>query len=82
MPWLPRIVLREQVRTANPSRWRVKTASRATEDAPLGFVTRAAAGPVRQGARTGLRRIGFFHQGNSDACRCRLVGEVLSLPSM
>src|ERR1051326_3661758 len=70
MPRLPRIVLGKQVGTANPISMRSKTASRATVDAPLGFVTLQTAGPARQRAGTGLAGIGFFDRSDGDA-RCR-----------
>ena len=53
-----------------------ETASRAAVHAPLGFVTLQTARPIRQRAWTGLDCVGFFDQGNGDACRCRLVGDV------
>ena len=65
MSWLPRIMLGEQVGTANPISMCSKTASRATVDAPPGFVTLQAARPIRQGAGAGLAGRGFFDQGDA-----------------
>ena len=82
MSCLARIMLGEQIGTANPIAMGSETAIRAAVDAPLRFVTLQAAGPVRQCAGTGLAGIGLFHQGNGDTCRRRLIGDILALPSM
>src|SRR5712691_3551906 len=80
MPRLTRKVLGKQVGTAHGVPMRCKTASRAAEDPPLGFVTLQATRPIQQRTGTGLRRIRFIDQGNSDASRGGFVGDVPALP--
>lgn len=82
MPRLARVVLAQDIRTANAVSMRSKTASRAAIEPPLGFVTLHAGCAVGQRAGAGLRSISFRAKGHSNACRFCLVGDVLALSAM
>src|SRR5579862_5464314 len=76
MTGFARIVLTEQVCTADPVSMRSKTTSR-TDIAPsLGFMTLQAAGPIWQCAWTGLRGIGFVYQCDRHSSGFRLIRDV------